>query len=200
MMLFSGIASANADTTVITEKERLELANELWGTDITYGEYIQQLFPEAYNKCPDQATKEYYNMKVAWMDPSTKNSESEKTFTASSENTKTIYFGAADSDLSFTGSKITYKTWQRMVLPTPFTKISSMTILTHLWRDDGDEEIVGVKYKQGSNVYKLEAKGTYSYSSPAYYCVIGQYSGVYPAGTTPQSYNGVDSTGWTYVS
>lgn len=200
MVLFTGVGSAKADSTSITEKERLELANELWGTDITYGEYIEQLFPEAYDKSPDAATKSYYDMKVAWMDPSAEAPDSEQTFTATSELTRSVYFGVADSELDYDGSEITYKTWQRMVLPTPYTRIPSMSVLTQLWRYDGDEEIVGIKFESENNVYKLEAEGTYDYSSSAYYRVIGQYSGVFPAGVTPPSYNGVSSTDWEYVS
>ncbi|WP_148039257.1 hypothetical protein [Methanohalophilus sp. RSK] len=200
MLLFAGVGSANSDSASITEKERLELANKLWGTDITYGEYIEQLFPEAYDKSPDATTKSYYDMEVSWINPAAEGPDSKQTFTATTGQTRSVYFGVANSELDYDGSEITYKTWQRMVLPTPYTKIPSMSVLTHLWRDDGEEEIVGIELESENNVYELEAEDTYDYSSSAYYRVIGQYSGVYPSGVTPPSFNGISSTDWEYVS
>ncbi len=200
MILLVGVVSAGADSPSMTEKERLELANKLWGTDITYGEYIGQLFPEAYERSPDIATKTYYDMKVVWMDPSEESSDSRQTFSGSTGERDIPYLGIGDSDLDYDGSEITYKTWNRMVLPTPYTIIPSMSVLAHLWRDDGDEEIVGIEFESKNNVYKIEAKDTYDYSSPAYYRVIGQYSGIFPVGVVPQTFAGVDSTNWEYVS
>lgn len=201
MVLFAGVGFAKENSFSLTDEEKIELANKLWGTDITYGEYIEQVFPDAYEKSPDTPTKTFYDMKVIWMDPSAEVSESKQIFTATGEDTKSVpYLGVADSELSYASSKITYKTWQRMVLPTPYTRIPSMTILTHLWRDNGNTEIIGIKYAQGSNVYSLEAKNTYSNPAPAYYRVIDQYSGVFPSGVTPPGYNGVSSTDWVYIS
>lgn len=93
MILLVGVVSAGADSPSMTEKERLELANKLWGTDITYGEYIGQLFPEAYERSPDIATKTYYDMKVVWMDPSKESSDSRQTFIGFSMAKAVPYFG-----------------------------------------------------------------------------------------------------------
>lgn len=93
MLIFAGVVSAGANQSSMTEKERLELANKLWGTDITYGEYIGQLFPEAYEKSPDTATKRYYDMKVVWMDPSEESSDSRQTFIGFSMAKAVPYFG-----------------------------------------------------------------------------------------------------------
>lgn len=99
MVLFAGLGSAKADSTSITEKERLELANKLWGTDITYGEYIEQLFPEAYDKSPDAATKSYYDTKVVWMDLSAEAPDSEQTFTATNGLPMASFFIGFDLNL-----------------------------------------------------------------------------------------------------
>lgn len=201
MILLVGVVSAGADSTSMTDEERLELANKLWGTDITYGEYIGQLFPEAYEKSPDTTTKAYYDMKVVWMDPSEESSDSKHRFSGSTGEKDIPYAGIGDAELDYDGSEITYKIWSRMVFPTSYTVIPSMSVLEHLWRDDGNnQEIVGIEFESENNVYKIEAEDTYDYSSPDYYRVIGQYSGVFPTGVVPQTFSGVDSTNWEYVS
>ncbi|UGV40475.1 hypothetical protein J7W08_10455 [Methanococcoides orientis] len=48
------------------DEDRLEIANKLYGTDITYGEYIKQVFPETYKEFPSPSEEKLYNMDMIW--------------------------------------------------------------------------------------------------------------------------------------
>lgn len=60
LMLFTGLASAE---TYVLAEDKLHLVMKLQGTDITYGEFIQELFPEAYDKSPSPAKARLYDTK-----------------------------------------------------------------------------------------------------------------------------------------
>lgn len=58
-------AQVSSESYTMSE-DKLEIANKLYGTDITYGEYIKQVFPEAYKEFPSPSEEKLYNMDMLW--------------------------------------------------------------------------------------------------------------------------------------
>lgn len=60
-------AQSHESMEVITTNEAtLRLIDELWGTDITIGEYLEKVHPEFLIDMPDDAKKDVYLQKMAW--------------------------------------------------------------------------------------------------------------------------------------
>lgn len=49
-----------------TDEATLNLIDELWGTDITIGEYLEKVDPEALTDMPDEVKKDVYQRKMPW--------------------------------------------------------------------------------------------------------------------------------------
>jgi len=49
-----------------TDEATLRLIDELWGTDITIGEYLEKVDPEALTDMPDEVKKDVYQRKMPW--------------------------------------------------------------------------------------------------------------------------------------
>ncbi|MDK2891870.1 MAG: hypothetical protein PWQ49_262 [Methanohalophilus sp.] len=205
ILLSTGMVSAEKIETHTMAEDKLELANELYGINITYGEYIKQLFPEEYDESPDPSKARFYSTKISWPDESKEFDKTNGAMEASStsEDQKLSvpipYLIHGESEIDVSNSNIDYKSWQRMVLPTPYTRVAYMEVVTNLQRNDGDHvTIVGVKRKTGYNVYKLEASGSYTASTSGYYKAVGLHYVEWPA--SPGYYAGSSFTDWTYVN
>lgn len=50
-------------------EEQLNIIGELWGTDITVGEVLEQVFPEVLADMPEYILERVYAIKIHWPDP-----------------------------------------------------------------------------------------------------------------------------------
>jgi len=49
-------------------EEQLEMINQLWGQDITIGEFLEKVMPEALVDAPEEMNKHRYATKMNWPD------------------------------------------------------------------------------------------------------------------------------------
>lgn len=203
-----GVAGASAnivDSKTIDQnddKYRLSLLNEIWGTDITNGELIEQIFPDQYEKNPDKMTASFYATKVVWVKPSS--DDESKTCEASvldpTTKSTTLYLIRGSSDMEEDNSEVEFTSSQKMYLPSSTQCVPYMSISTTLWRKIGTtESIVGFNIKSGTNVYKLEASETRT-CEPAWYRVTGTHAATWPPGTIPSGWAGTSYTSYVYVN
>lgn len=55
-----------ADGTVIADREHLRILNSLQGTDVSYGEIVEKVFPEAAKTIPENILAEMYKQPFIW--------------------------------------------------------------------------------------------------------------------------------------
>jgi len=61
-------ASTTEDKVLVTHAtaDQVKMINELWGSDITIGEYMEKVHPEHLVGVPDDVKKEMYQRKMNW--------------------------------------------------------------------------------------------------------------------------------------
>ena len=198
--LFVPAVSAKITVDNATKDNHLEVARKLWGTDITNGEYIKQVFPEAYDESPDAATKQYYDTKMVWVDPMADSNqivESSAKDAQAIANGITIYLVSCQGTVKKSSSStISFSSTEKMVLPSSTTKIPQMALTTQVFRKNGDNAVlVGASYKIGTNVYTISTSGSTAYKA-GYYKMIIQGSAVWPVGVEPPTWYQVKDLGW----
>ncbi|MDD1702877.1 MAG: hypothetical protein LUQ31_07875 [Methanoregula sp.] len=70
-------AAQTTDDSVLVSNataDQVEKINELWGSDITIGEYMEQVHPEHLAGIPDDVKNEMYQRKMDWPDEESHNS------------------------------------------------------------------------------------------------------------------------------
>src|SRR5271169_5587950 len=70
MFLVPG-ASAQSDEKstqggIVASPEQVKAINDLWGKDITVGEYFEKVHPEALKEMPDSVKADVYKHKMTW--------------------------------------------------------------------------------------------------------------------------------------
>lgn len=56
--------------SVTANEEQLETIRELWGQDITRGEFMEKVFPESLEDMPEDILEGLYETKITWPDSS----------------------------------------------------------------------------------------------------------------------------------
>ena len=65
LVVCSPVSALKADAT----DEQLKVMNEIEGTDITIGEYLQKVWPQFYDELTDEQKKKVDNWKKSWPEP-----------------------------------------------------------------------------------------------------------------------------------
>ena len=67
--------STNNDKVLVTRAtpDQVKMINDLWGSDITIGEYMEKVHPEHLVGVPDDVKKEMYQRKMNWPETENKN-------------------------------------------------------------------------------------------------------------------------------
>ncbi|NMB79977.1 MAG: hypothetical protein GYA23_12890 [Methanomicrobiales archaeon] len=68
--------------TSIADEDQVALINQLWGTDITIGEYMEKVHPEHLADVPDKVKKDMYSRKMIWPDEKTQELQSSETLSS----------------------------------------------------------------------------------------------------------------------
>jgi hypothetical protein len=122
-------------------EDKKEVLEEIYGTDITMGEYIEKIFPEALDVLSKKTLKEYYETPMNWKNNPSKFNESvsssvegDNSFIIkrppSSENL--IY---SNLDLSFFSSdKTKLRPTFVLIQPSSKFKIIDMNVFSYLWK------------------------------------------------------------------
>lgn len=186
-------------------EEQLEMINQLWGQDITIGEFLEKVMPKALVDAPEEMNEHRYATKMNWPDRPDPLSEVEghstgvaKAFKSSFESTSLLpILVSGSSDMDAEWPDIDFSSSTRVLLPHPWYKLPYMAVYSNLWYEDGT--LKDIDFDDGYNVYKVEASGTYSTSTAGDYRVTGVESGTYPPGYIPPGYAGITETDWSYV-
>jgi len=195
--------------SVSANEEQLEIIRQLWGQNITRGEYMEKVMPEVLVDTPEEIVKQLYATKMDWPDPSEVGAPSTgvtKAFKPSSESTdveqpKTIIIVAGDSKMDAEWPDMDFSSWSRVCLPHPWYRLPYMSVYSYLWYKDENNNLrlKSSEFDDGSNVYKVEASDSYSASTSGNYCVTGAHYALLPPGYIPPESVLSSSTGWSYV-
>ena len=179
--------------SVVADEQHVKLANELKGAEISYGDFIETVLPEALNYMPDEIKEQAFNTQMNWNDINVKDdfySEPDN-----SEKLPQIYIGS-EANCDVGSGKISYDAGSRVWLPNPYYRIPYMEVT--VWLEDENEVIVPgtVKFESDTNCYKITDGGDYLDPAPGYYRVHSVHNSLLPAGYTPQTHHVELITDW----
>ena len=70
MFLVPGVSAQTAEKItqggIVASPEQVKAINDLWGKDITIGEYFEKVHPEILKDMPDSAKADIYKHKMTW--------------------------------------------------------------------------------------------------------------------------------------
>jgi len=210
-MIFVPAVSAEKDQLIIDDKERLQIINELWRTDISVGEYYEKAFPELLEGIDEKTKNEFYNLKISWpekpkqINPTEKQSEKsnlEKKIAEINDRAgiKSAVLTYGDSTIEADGRSITHKSETWVAFP-PYLRIPNMGITSYLFKQVGSgEEIINTAFDSKNSVDNLKVEDTKLVSEPGYYYTGGLHVNKFPAGYEPPSESKVTSTDAIWVN
>ncbi|HBC92542.1 MAG TPA: hypothetical protein DCZ10_06450 [Pelotomaculum sp.] len=185
--------------------EQLNIIKELWGTNISKGEYLENVFPEALKGLPEDVLKQLYNIPMVWPNPNSQLPE-ETMVPAGSENEVTprdTWVVELKSTLNKTTNPtvLNFKSSNTVKYPSASSLVPFMDVTSYLWRKDSliggtDAVLVDSAMDAGYNVSSVEAVGIYICDYLGYYKTQGCHNAVFPPGHTPPGYTNV----WTESS
>jgi len=213
-MLTAGVAYGKSDVDGKKEKfkngyyeavasaEQLKTLNQLYGKEITYGELIQAVYPEALDYIPEKTKQEMYQTPVEWA--SGEDGSKSKTNDGASLRKENSDIGALaiitighESNISKDSTGIDYDSGSRVWTPHPWYRIPKMSVISNLERSGGG--FVASRFATGTNVYAISAAGRYSNPTNGSYRTVGQHWGEYPVGYEPPTYSNITYTSWITV-
>ncbi len=188
--------------------EQLETIKQLWGQDITIGEFMEKVTPEVLEDMPEEIAEHFYKTKMIWPDPLEPARAEDhpqavvtEAFKPASESAdvqpRIVILVRHYSTIGAEWPDIDFKSWSRVWLPHPWYRLPYMAVWSGLYYQDGS--LKDFEFDDGYGVYMVEASGSYSTSTAGNYRVIGQHSGAYPPGYEPPGYYVVTPTDWIYV-
>lgn len=196
--------------SISANEGQIEVANQLVGQDITIGEFMEQVLPEALENMPEKAVEDMFATKMIWPGPRDPSPESDLPQTA----TKTFNLTAqpptdvqpqripivmlCTSQISATWPVIDFSSSNRMLLPHPWFRMPYMAVWSFLHYEDG--ALKDFEFNDDHNVYKVEASGSYHTNTAGFYQTRGIHHAITPPGATPPSLWGHSSTPWLYVA
>lgn len=184
----------------VANEKQLELLNKLKGTNITHGELIETIFPEAIKKVPPKVKELMYKTPVDWSAEGKPSIEikaypSNKTSSDSISPTQQVLLVLGESNLSI-GNPIEYDSGSRVWLPNPYFRIPYMAVESFLERQNYG--YVHFCFNEDYDCYEISAGDRYYEPPSGYYRTQGVHWGEAPPGFNPPTYSGTSATGWKY--
>jgi hypothetical protein len=191
--------------SISANEEQLEMINQMVGENITMGELMEKVFPEVMEDMPEEIAEGFYATKMVWPDPFEPPRREDhlqavmtKAFKSASEvQPKYEILVHHYSNMDAEWPDIDFSSTSRVWLPHPWFSLPSMAVQSYLWYQDGS--LKDFEYASGTDVYEVEASGSYSTSTAGNYRVTGYHRGTYPPGADPPEYSVRSQTDWTYV-
>lgn len=180
------------------DEKQLETLNRLYNTDISFGELVEAVYPEALKHIPESALQNMYKTKVIWQNQDTP-SNTTTTTQQSSDSSQTgvtpqqVIAVGHESNIS-TGQTIDFDSGSRVWLPYPTYRIPYMAVLSTLEREGVG--IVASAFESDTNTYSVSASSSYSNPPSDNYRTVGYHYGDYPPNHVPPSYSTQTSTSW----
>jgi len=157
--------------SIDSDDEQIKLINELWGTDITIGEYYEKVFPLHLEGLEKDLQNHLYTLKVTWPEPDletkvasadTKDTNLAAKFEELGEQSGIKYFIVTfgDSTISAVGRSVRFKSESWVVFP-PYLRIPYMEVTSYLLRWDGGQgHVVDLCANAAYSVYNIKAQKT----------------------------------------
>ncbi len=179
--------------SISANEEQLEIIRQLWGQNITIGEYMEKVIPEVLEDMPEETVEYLYATRMTWQDPSEVDRHSTimtRAFKSFFESTdvqpKFVVVVHHSSSIDITACPdVDFSSYSRVWLPNPWYRLPYMAVWSYLWCDD---TLVAAEFNDGYSVYEVEASGSHHASPPCDCYVHGYHYGTYPPGYTPPTY------------
>jgi hypothetical protein len=180
-------------------EEQLKIINELDGKDITEGEFLEMVFPEALADMPKE-TKDFLYTKPH---KGTVTNEDIASAQQSPDGMKAmaaligiVVHPESYIDQDIFTAKLSFKSDSQVWLPYPWFTMPYMSVASELRRDNN--VIYGFDYKNAYNVYYVKA-GYSLYVTPGYYKTKGGHIAQAPPGYWPPSQTMFTETNYLHV-
>lgn len=184
---------------------QIEVANQLWGQDISMGEYYEAVMPDFLAGMPEDVRAHLYTVKKVWPTPSTVGESSQKVVSGRSTLSETFQKIRATLDADpegFPFDIITYhesaigaqsrsvtfrsETWVAWPL---YYKLPHIGIVSTLYKWDGTMgHLVSAAGTGGYSVDNMKAVKTTTVSQAGDYYAGGEHIVQYPVGYEPPEY------------
>lgn len=200
---------------IVANEEQLKILNELQGTNVTFGEVIRKVYPEAVKSILPDTMSQMDKTPMQWI---TNDTILPQSVNVTSDNEKTslqtqpqifneqnpimpmspppILVGC-ESNISNSGYSIDYDSGSRVWSPTPWYDIPSMCVLAQL-KEKSSGSIVDSAFESDTNCHEISASRSYNGQKDEYMS-IGYHYGTFPAGSNPSGYATTTSRGWISV-
>jgi len=203
-LIFSLVTFAESDSStdyknysIVADDDQIKILQDLYLKEISYGELVEKVYPEALDKIPGDVLKNMYQKKVQWKSENFRSMQ----ITNSSVDIKNedsisslpSYIGVHHySSIAKGNGYITYNSGSTVQIPS-FYPIPYMSVITMLVQDDVGPIASGMDIT--NNHFQVFASK--SYASPIkgkVYYTSGDHFGRYPDGYSPPSYSTNTST------
>ncbi len=182
--------------SMVANEEQLKTLNSLYGTDISYGELIEKVYPEALKDIPDEILADMYKTKQQWPSEDIANNDLSKSISPNKEQ-KLFICVTHDSDIDANSVQIDYSSESEVALPLGGYDLPYMSVLTGLERE-GDG-VLRSKLEYGYWVSDISASNSYYIPSSGNYRTFGTHTGQFPAGYNPSFYTFNTNTSWEEI-
>jgi len=189
-------ASKEQNFRIIANDSQIKILQDLYLTDISYGELLEKVYPEALGRIPEKVLKNMYQVKVDWKKTSSKSMSSTSAELDGKDAVSPKFVIGVNHQSTVTKGQgyISYNSGSNVVLPYPWYQLPYMSVFSILVQDDIGP--VASMLDAGSNTFSVLASGTYN--SPLngkIYYTTGDHFGEHPAGYNPPTYTSITSSG-----
>jgi hypothetical protein len=182
-------------------EEQLKIYNEIKDDQITTGEFLEKVFPEALNGMPESTKQFIYQQPL-------KGSECEEDQISVRECSGDVQLlevplpivvhPESSLDQRLFSMTVDFESNSRVWLPNPWYTIPYMSVASDLEKDDGIT--YALDYKDGYNVYEMKAGFAYTVLSSGNYKTTGGHIAEVGPLYIPPSQEYSTDTGWKYIS
>jgi hypothetical protein len=154
VMMICSVSPVSALKAEATD-EQLKVMNEIEGTDITIGEYLQKVWPQFYDELSEEQKEKVNGWKKSWpkISPEKQVSESGKTRASMSTN---AYISSGANRISYSGDSTVYGgTPQYHYIEVKLKNSSDQVVSSTAYSNSAS-------YIDASNLYMYPASGYYN--------------------------------------
>lgn len=180
-------------------EEQLKIINELDGKDITEGEFLEKVFPEALADMPKETRDFLYTQPhkgTATKENAAFAEKSPDKMSAMAALVGIVVHPESYIDQDIFTAKLSFKSDSQVWLPYPWFTMPYMSVASELRRDNN--VVYGFDYKNAYNVYYVKA-GYSLYVTPGTYKTKGGHIAQAPPGYWPPSWTMFTETNWLPV-
>lgn len=195
------VMSLDGSKYFVANEAQLDVLNSLQGKNVTYGEVIRTVYPEALKYIPEDELKTMDIMPMKWLaidETVPQNSDTKSQLNETEEMLRLQIVIGHESNISNSGSVITYDSGSRVWLPNPYYEIPYMAALSQV-KSRSTGSVVSSSFNCDSNCYDISSPGWYINNEAGDYRTEGYHYGTHTAGYQPPNYAFNTSTSWRYV-